>query len=106
MRVTRHDGHSAHHLVGVQPDVAAAPTIAGLRAGRDEVLERGIAVARDRGGALSDGERTGVGSPAQRVTAPVGNRGRAGAHRAKARHGAPLAARRFAPRHVGQRSLV
>ena len=46
MRVTRHDGRSAHHLVGVQPDVAAAPTIAGLRAGRDEVLERGIAVAR------------------------------------------------------------
>ena len=46
MRVTRHDGHSPHHLVGVQPDVAASPTIEGLRAGRDEVLERGLAIAR------------------------------------------------------------
>jgi hypothetical protein len=46
MRVTRHDGRSAHHLVGVQPDVTVAPTLEGLRAGRDEVLERGLAVAR------------------------------------------------------------
>ena len=46
MRVTRHDGHSPHHLVGVTPDVAVAPTLAGLRAGRDEVLERGLAIAR------------------------------------------------------------
>lgn len=48
MRVTRHDGHSPHHLVGVAPDVAAAPTLAGLRAGRDEVLERGLAIAGAR----------------------------------------------------------
>ena len=41
MRVTRHDGRSPHHLVGVTPDVPVAPTLAGLRAGRDEVLERG-----------------------------------------------------------------
>jgi hypothetical protein len=46
MRVTRHDGRSPHHLIGVKPDVAVAPTIAGLRAGRDEVLEQGLAVAR------------------------------------------------------------
>jgi C-terminal processing protease CtpA/Prc len=46
MRVTRHDGRSPHHLVGVQPDVAVAPTLAGLRAGRDEVLERGLSIAR------------------------------------------------------------
>jgi hypothetical protein len=46
LRVTRHDGHSPHHLVGVTPDVAAAPTLAGVRAGRDEVLERGLAIAR------------------------------------------------------------
>jgi hypothetical protein len=46
MRVTRHDGRSPHHLVGVQPDVALAPTLAGVRAGRDEVLERGMQLAR------------------------------------------------------------
>jgi Peptidase family S41 len=45
MRVTRHDGRSPFHLVGVPPDVAVAPTIAGLRAGRDEVLERGREIA-------------------------------------------------------------
>ena len=45
MRVTRHDGRSPHHLVGVRPDVPVAPTLEGLRAGRDEVLERGLAVA-------------------------------------------------------------
>jgi C-terminal processing protease CtpA/Prc len=46
MRVTRHDGKGRHHLVGVRPDVPAVPTLAGLRAGRDEVLERGLAVVR------------------------------------------------------------
>jgi C-terminal processing protease CtpA/Prc len=46
MRVTRHDGHSPHHMVGVKPDVPVAPTLEGLRAGRDEVLERGMAIAR------------------------------------------------------------
>ena len=46
MRVTRHDGHSPHHLVGVKPDVAVAPALEGLRAGHDEVLERGLAIAR------------------------------------------------------------
>ncbi|HSD29205.1 MAG TPA: S41 family peptidase, partial [Vicinamibacteria bacterium] len=48
MRVTRHDGRSPHHLVGVRPDVPVAPTLEGLRAGRDEVLERGLAVAAAR----------------------------------------------------------
>jgi len=46
MRVTRHDGRSPHHLLGVKPDVAVAPTLQGLRAGRDDVLERGLAIAR------------------------------------------------------------
>jgi len=46
MRVTRHDGRSPHHLVGVTPDIAVAPTIEGLRAGRDEVLERGMEIVR------------------------------------------------------------
>jgi hypothetical protein len=48
MRVTRHDGQTPYHLAGVTPDVPVAPTLAGLRAGRDEVLERGIALARGR----------------------------------------------------------
>ncbi len=46
MRVTGHDGRTPFHLLGVQPDVAAAPTVAGLRSGRDEVLERGVAIIR------------------------------------------------------------
>ncbi len=46
MRVTRHDGTSPFHLLGVAPDVPVAPTLPGLRAGRDEVLERGLGVAR------------------------------------------------------------
>ena len=46
MRVTRHDGRSQHHLVGVKPDVAVTSSLAGLRAGRDDVLERGLALIR------------------------------------------------------------
>lgn len=46
MRVTRHDGRNPHHLVGIRPDVSVTPTVEGLRAGRDEVLERGIAALR------------------------------------------------------------
>jgi hypothetical protein len=41
MRVTRHDG-SPFHLAGVRPTVAVAPTLAGILAGRDEVLERAL----------------------------------------------------------------
>jgi peptidase S41-like protein len=44
MRVTGHDGRAVHHLVGVKPDVPAARTIAGLRAGRDEVLARAVSL--------------------------------------------------------------
>ena len=43
MRVTRHDG-SAFHLAGVRPTVPVEPTLAGIRAGKDEVLERALAV--------------------------------------------------------------
>ena len=46
MRVTGHDGHTPHHLVGVKPDVPVAPTLAGLRKGRDEVLDRAVALIR------------------------------------------------------------
>jgi C-terminal processing protease CtpA/Prc len=46
MRVTGHDGQKPHHLVGIRPDVPVEPTIAGLRAGRDELLERALELAR------------------------------------------------------------
>jgi hypothetical protein len=44
MRVTGHDGRTVHHLTGVRPDVAVAPTIAGVRDGRDEVLTRALSL--------------------------------------------------------------
>jgi hypothetical protein len=46
MRVTRHDGRSPFHMEGVKPDIAVEPTLSGLRAGKDEVLERALAVLR------------------------------------------------------------
>ena len=45
MQVTQHDG-SSHHLVGISPDVPVVPTVNGLRAGRDEVLDRAVALLR------------------------------------------------------------
>jgi C-terminal processing protease CtpA/Prc len=48
MRVTKHDGQTPHHLAGVKPDVPAAPTIAGVRAGRDEVLDAAVALVRGK----------------------------------------------------------
>ena len=46
MRVTRHDGQSPFHLIGVAPDVRVTPTLSGIREGRDEVLERALEVIR------------------------------------------------------------
>ncbi len=43
MKVLKHDG-SVHHGVGIRPTVPASVTVAGIRAGRDEVLEKGIEV--------------------------------------------------------------
>jgi len=43
MRVTRHDG-TLLHKQGFAPDVAVVPSVEGLRAGRDEVLERALAL--------------------------------------------------------------
>jgi hypothetical protein len=43
MRVTGHDGRAQHHLVGIAPDIRLDPTLAGVRAGRDELLERALA---------------------------------------------------------------
>ncbi len=45
MRVLYEDG-SRFQNVGIVPDVVARPTIAGLRSGRDEVLEAGVDVLR------------------------------------------------------------
>lgn len=35
------------HRIGVQPDILVRPTIAGIRAGRDEVLERALTYLRE-----------------------------------------------------------
>lgn len=43
VRVRKHDG-SRHHGVGIHPTVPVSPTLEGVRAGRDEVLERAIEV--------------------------------------------------------------
>lgn len=43
MRVIKHDG-SRHHGVGILPTVPAARTIAGVTAGRDELIEKSIEV--------------------------------------------------------------
>lgn len=48
MRVTRHDGQSVHHLVGVKADVPIEPTIASIREGRDVVLDRAVELARNK----------------------------------------------------------
>jgi C-terminal processing protease CtpA/Prc len=34
--------------IGIQPDLVVAPTLAGIRAGRDEVLEAGLRLARQK----------------------------------------------------------
>lgn len=43
MRVTGHDGRAQHHMIGIAPDIRLNPTLAGVRAGRDELLERALA---------------------------------------------------------------
>ncbi|SHL19569.1 C-terminal processing protease CtpA/Prc, contains a PDZ domain [Chitinophaga jiangningensis] len=44
MLVKNHDG-SKHHLKGIVPDVPVSPTVAGLAAGRDEVLDKALELA-------------------------------------------------------------
>jgi C-terminal processing protease CtpA/Prc len=41
MRVTRHDGTDMH-VEGFKPDEVVVPTLAGIRAGQDDVLERAL----------------------------------------------------------------
>jgi hypothetical protein len=48
MRVTGHDGRTPFHLVGARPDISVGPTLAGLREGRDEVLERALTMIRGK----------------------------------------------------------
>jgi C-terminal processing protease CtpA/Prc len=45
MRVKFGDG-SRFQNIGITPDVPVAPTVEGIRAGRDEVLEGGVEVLR------------------------------------------------------------
>jgi hypothetical protein len=47
MRVVTHAGE-VQHAIGIQPDVPCVPTLAGIRAGEDEVLARGVAIASGR----------------------------------------------------------
>jgi C-terminal processing protease CtpA/Prc len=49
MRVTKRNG-SPHHGVGILPTVPVSPTVSGIRAGRDDVLERAVQLVG--GGAL------------------------------------------------------
>jgi C-terminal processing protease CtpA/Prc len=46
LRVTKSDG-SRFHLIGIKPTVPASRTIAGVAAGRDEVLEKALAYLRE-----------------------------------------------------------
>lgn len=46
MRVTRHDGKTRYHTDGVSPDIPLEPTLAGIRARRDELLERALTILR------------------------------------------------------------
>lgn len=45
MRVEKHD-RSTHHGIGARPSVYAIPTLAGIRAGRDELLEIATQLAK------------------------------------------------------------
>ena len=47
MRVTNRDG-SQHHLIGVLPTIPVHRTLAGVRAGRDELLDRALATVQGR----------------------------------------------------------
>ena len=46
MKVLKHDG-SQHHGIGILPAVPISRTVAGVAAGRDEVLERAIELVGD-----------------------------------------------------------
>jgi C-terminal processing protease CtpA/Prc len=56
LKVLKQDG-SRHHGVGIVPTVPAARTLAGVTAGRDEVLEKGIEIAQRRATPVNTGKR-------------------------------------------------
>ena len=43
MKVLKHDG-TRHHGVGILPTVPVTRTVAGIRAGKDEILDKGVGV--------------------------------------------------------------
>jgi C-terminal processing protease CtpA/Prc len=45
VHVTKPDG-ARFHLIGIQPTIPASRTLAGVAAGRDEVLEKALAYVR------------------------------------------------------------
>jgi C-terminal processing protease CtpA/Prc len=47
MKVLTQDGER-HHGVGIRPTVPVVPTLEGIRAGRDEVLERAVELLSSR----------------------------------------------------------
>lgn len=53
MRVLKHDD-SQHHLIGIRPTVSATPTLRGIRAGKDEVLDKALELI-DGDGSEQDG---------------------------------------------------
>lgn len=52
MRVVKHDD-SQHHLIGIRPTVPAVRTVAGVREGRDEILEAALELIRDRASGIN-----------------------------------------------------
>lgn len=68
MQVLKQDG-STHHGVGIQPTVPVQPTIAGIAAGKDEVLDKAVQVLRakiERGGAAAPEQTPATAEPAEK----------------------------------------
>lgn len=61
-KVTHHDGISRYQALGTPPDIAVKPTLQGIRAGRDEVLEAALRVAGQP--AFDNGAKTALVMPA------------------------------------------
>jgi C-terminal processing protease CtpA/Prc len=47
MKVTNHDG-TQFHQIGIQPTIPLERSIAGIRAGKDEFLERALTIIKQR----------------------------------------------------------
>lgn len=64
MKVLTQEGKQ-HHGIGIQPTVAVSPTIAGIAAGRDELLEKAIEIAMSGDGAKKKAEEPKPADAAQ-----------------------------------------